>query len=107
MPNTALLIKNPLAATHEFKQACQLCYPKTGKVAPSYSSPLPRAAGNFRSADSRGDRLLVQQSERSVGTGAPQGFRAGRDMIWELGAFRRAGREGPLLALLVSIMATL
>lgn len=34
MPNTALLIKNPLAATHEFKQACQLCYPKTGNVHP-------------------------------------------------------------------------
>lgn len=33
MPNTALLIKNPLAATHEFKQACQLCYPKTGNLA--------------------------------------------------------------------------
>lgn len=32
MPNTALLIKNPLAATHEFKQACQLCYPRTGNV---------------------------------------------------------------------------
>ncbi|KAB0399874.1 hypothetical protein E2I00_012892, partial [Balaenoptera physalus] len=32
MPNTALLIKNPLAATHEFKQACQLCYPKTGRA---------------------------------------------------------------------------
>lgn len=34
MPNTALLVKNPLAATHEFKQACQLCYPKTGKGTP-------------------------------------------------------------------------
>lgn len=32
MPNTALLIKNPLAATHEFKQACQLCHPKTGNL---------------------------------------------------------------------------
>lgn len=39
MPNTALLIKNPLAATHEFKQACQLCYPKTGNVTPSFLHP--------------------------------------------------------------------
>lgn len=39
MPNTALLIKNPLAATHEFKQACQLCYPKTGKATPPCSTP--------------------------------------------------------------------
>lgn len=45
MPNTALLIKNPLAATHEFKQACQLCYPKTGNAIPSCSTPLPRDAG--------------------------------------------------------------
>ncbi|XP_045866980.1 zinc finger CCCH domain-containing protein 7B isoform X1 [Meles meles] len=37
MPNTALLIKNPLAATHEFKQACQLCYPKTGPKAGDYT----------------------------------------------------------------------
>ncbi|XP_062058769.1 zinc finger CCCH domain-containing protein 7B isoform X2 [Lepus europaeus] len=37
MPNTALLIKNPLAATHEFKQACQLCYPKTGPRAGDYA----------------------------------------------------------------------
>lgn len=32
MPNTALLVKNPLASTHVFKQACHLCYPKTGDV---------------------------------------------------------------------------
>lgn len=37
MPNTTLLIKNPLAATHEFKQACQLCYPKTGPRAGDYT----------------------------------------------------------------------
>ncbi|XP_076412512.1 zinc finger CCCH domain-containing protein 7B isoform X1 [Peromyscus maniculatus bairdii] len=37
MPNTALLIKNPLAATHEFKQACQLCHPKTGPRAGDYT----------------------------------------------------------------------
>ncbi|KAK2493047.1 hypothetical protein MC885_020025 [Smutsia gigantea] len=37
MPNTALLIKNPLAATHEFKQACQLCYPRTGPKAGDYT----------------------------------------------------------------------
>lgn len=30
MPNTALLVKNPLASTHVFKQACHICYPKTG-----------------------------------------------------------------------------
>lgn len=30
MPNTALLVKNPLASTHLFKQACHICYPKTG-----------------------------------------------------------------------------
>lgn len=41
MPNTALLIKNPLAATHEFKQACQLCYPKTGNHI--YMQPHPSA----------------------------------------------------------------
>uniref|UniRef100_A0A7M4G3N4 Zinc finger CCCH-type containing 7B n=1 Tax=Crocodylus porosus TaxID=8502 RepID=A0A7M4G3N4_CROPO len=29
MPNTALLVKNPLASTHLFKQACHICYPKT------------------------------------------------------------------------------
>jgi len=32
MPNTALLVKNPLASTHVFKQACHVCYPKTGDV---------------------------------------------------------------------------
>lgn len=53
MPNTALLIKNPLAATHEFKQACQLCYPKTGNAIPSCSTPLPRDAGNLRRVESR------------------------------------------------------
>ncbi|KAM9229563.1 zinc finger CCCH domain-containing protein 7B isoform 1-T1 [Dugong dugon] len=37
MPNTALLVKNPLATTHEFKQACQLCYPKTGPRAGDYT----------------------------------------------------------------------
>ncbi|XP_038612277.1 zinc finger CCCH domain-containing protein 7B isoform X2 [Tachyglossus aculeatus] len=37
MPNTALLVKNPLASTHLFKQACQLCYPKTGPRAGDYT----------------------------------------------------------------------
>uniref|UniRef100_A0A8D0H4N5 Zinc finger CCCH-type containing 7B n=1 Tax=Sphenodon punctatus TaxID=8508 RepID=A0A8D0H4N5_SPHPU len=37
MPNTALLVKNPLAATHVFKQACHLCYPKTGPKAGDYT----------------------------------------------------------------------
>lgn len=54
MPNTALLIKNPLAATHEFKQACQLCYPKTGTVTALYSMPLPRDARTLRSIDQVG-----------------------------------------------------
>lgn len=34
IPNTALLVKNPLASTHVFKQACHICYPKTGDVFP-------------------------------------------------------------------------
>ncbi|XP_042323022.1 zinc finger CCCH domain-containing protein 7B isoform X2 [Sceloporus undulatus] len=37
MPNTALLVKNPLASTHIFKQACHLCYPKTGPKAGDYT----------------------------------------------------------------------
>ncbi|XP_074083124.1 zinc finger CCCH domain-containing protein 7B [Macrotis lagotis] len=37
MPNTALLVKNPLASTHLFKQACHLCYPKTGPKAGDYT----------------------------------------------------------------------
>ncbi|XP_015274714.1 PREDICTED: zinc finger CCCH domain-containing protein 7B isoform X2 [Gekko japonicus] len=37
MLNTALLVKNPLASTHIFKQACQLCYPKTGPKAGDYT----------------------------------------------------------------------
>uniref|UniRef100_A0A8C3SG86 Zinc finger CCCH-type containing 7B n=1 Tax=Chelydra serpentina TaxID=8475 RepID=A0A8C3SG86_CHESE len=37
MPNTALLVKNPLASTHVFKQACHLCYPKTGPKAGDYT----------------------------------------------------------------------
>lgn len=58
MPNTALLIKNPLAATHEFKQACQLCYPKTGNV-----TPLSRDIGNLESITSPNNRTLVYPSE--------------------------------------------
>lgn len=45
MPNTALLIKNPLAATHEFKQACQLCYPKTGNLAYAAHPSAPEMLG--------------------------------------------------------------
>lgn len=67
MPNTALLIKNPLAATHEFKQACQLCYPKTGNITPSCSTPLPRDARSPRSVEPQNDRILVHQSEMRVG----------------------------------------
>ncbi|XP_066489488.1 zinc finger CCCH domain-containing protein 7B isoform X2 [Tiliqua scincoides] len=37
MPNTALLVKNPLASTHIFKQACHICYPKTGPKAGDYT----------------------------------------------------------------------
>lgn len=74
MPNTALLIKNPLAATHEFKQACQLCYPKTGNIAPSYSTPLPREAGNLRSLESQKDSILVFQSEISAENRSPSGY---------------------------------
>lgn len=62
MPNTALLIKNPLAATHEFKQACQLCYPKTGNVPLLYSTPLPRGARHPMGVESQNDRTLVCQS---------------------------------------------
>lgn len=48
MPNTALLIKNPLAATHEFKQACQLCYPKTGNSTYAAAALCPGNARNLR-----------------------------------------------------------
>lgn len=48
MPNTALLIKNPLAATHEFKQACQLCYPKTGNSTFAAAPLCPGNVGNPR-----------------------------------------------------------
>lgn len=93
MPNTALLIKNPLAATHEFKQACQLCYPKTGKVTPSYSTPLPRDAGNLRSVESQNDRIPVYQSEISMGRQKPhQLLRADRDVMWEAGTLKTAGK---------------
>ncbi|XP_020643519.2 zinc finger CCCH domain-containing protein 7B isoform X1 [Pogona vitticeps] len=37
MPITTLLVKNPLASTHIFKQACHLCYPKTGPKAGDYT----------------------------------------------------------------------
>lgn len=71
MPNTALLIKNPLAATHEFKQACQLCYPKTGNVPPSCSTPLPRDARHLMGVESQNDRALVCPSETSAGNRSP------------------------------------
>lgn len=44
MPNTALLVKNPLASTHVFKQACHICYPKTGDT---FALP-PRALAQVR-----------------------------------------------------------
>lgn len=31
LPAAVDLAKNPLAETHEFKQACSICYVKTGK----------------------------------------------------------------------------
>lgn len=71
MPNTALLIKNPLAATHEFKQACQLCYPKTGKATPPCSTPLPRDGRGLRSIASQNDRSPVHPSEISLGRQKP------------------------------------
>ncbi|KAJ7330041.1 hypothetical protein JRQ81_016215 [Phrynocephalus forsythii] len=37
LPITTLLVKNPLASTHVFKQACHLCYPKTGPKAGDYT----------------------------------------------------------------------
>uniref|UniRef100_A0ACB8FN96 Zinc finger CCCH domain-containing protein 7B n=1 Tax=Sphaerodactylus townsendi TaxID=933632 RepID=A0ACB8FN96_9SAUR len=37
LSNTALLVKNPLASTHIFKQACRICYPKTGPKAGDYT----------------------------------------------------------------------
>jgi hypothetical protein len=51
MPNTTLLIKNPLAATHEFKQACQLCYPKTGNFTSAAAPLCPGNAGTLRSGE--------------------------------------------------------
>lgn len=51
MLNTALLIKNPLAATHEFKQACQLCYPKTGNSTCAASALCSGDARNLRSVE--------------------------------------------------------
>lgn len=81
MPNTALLIKNPLAATHEFKQACQLCYPKTGKATPLCSAPLPRGARDLRSVESQNEGSPVHPSERSLGRQKPCWlFRVARDV---------------------------
>uniref|UniRef100_A0A8C5RWS8 Zinc finger CCCH-type containing 7B n=1 Tax=Laticauda laticaudata TaxID=8630 RepID=A0A8C5RWS8_LATLA len=37
MSNTTLLVKNPLVSTHIFKQACHICYPKTGPKAGDYT----------------------------------------------------------------------
>ncbi|NXX94937.1 Z3H7B protein, partial [Centropus bengalensis] len=56
MPNTALLVKNPLASTHVFKQACHICYPKTGAVFATqsaglgYGLPFSRLMGFFSPA---------------------------------------------------------
>lgn len=112
MPNTALLIKNPLAATHEFKQACQLCYPKTGNVIPLYSTPLPRDAGNRRSVESQNDRVLVCQSGMSVGNRSPSGILSRQGHQGGLGGFQKCWKgwrteKGVLLALLMRITAAL
>ena len=94
MPNTALLIKNPLAATHEFKQACQLCYPKTGKATPLCSFPLPRDARDLRSIESQKDGSPVHPSERSLGRQKPRWlFRAARD-VREGRIFKTARKAG-------------
>lgn len=90
MPNTALLIKNPLAATHEFKQACQLCYPKTGKATPPCSTPLPRDGRGLRSIASQNDRSPVHPSEISLGRQKPCClFRAAGDV----GGWGSGGRD--------------
>lgn len=63
MPNTALLIKNPLAATHEFKQACQLCYPKTGNVTPETTPLCPQTCQESQGLEVQNRRTLVCQWE--------------------------------------------
>lgn len=94
MPNTALLIKNPLAATHEFKQACQLCYPKTGKATPPWSTPLPRDGRGLRSIASQNDRSPVHLSEISLGRQKPCClFRAAGD-VGGAGTFKTARKAG-------------
>lgn len=92
MPNTALLIKNPLAATHEFKQACQLCYPKTGTVRPPLA-PLPGCWGPPAWTPRRtGPRVPIREQG---------GHRSSRETV-EVGALTSAGeargREGCILA---------
>lgn len=64
MPNTALLVKNPLASTHVFKQACHICYPKTGdafalppRVLPGVGSASAQADGVVLSCRAQGWRL--------------------------------------------------
>lgn len=66
MPNTALLVKNPLASTHVFKQACHICYPKTGDafaVPPEHWHRLgigfPQADGLIVSGRAQGWRLYL------------------------------------------------
>lgn len=76
MPNTALLIKNPLAATHEFKQACQLCYPKTGNVHPHLGPSEMLGSSRAWTPRMTGPRVPVRDE---AGTGA------NRETVWEVG----------------------
>lgn len=86
MPNTALLIKNPLAATHEFKQACQLCYPKTGNVHPHLGPSEMLGCSRAWTPRMTGPRVPVRDE---AGTGAD------RETVWEVGlAHVLGGLEG-------------
>nr|XP_031527646.1 zinc finger CCCH domain-containing protein 7B isoform X4 [Vicugna pacos] len=78
MPNTALLIKNPLAATHEFKQACQLCYPKTAVPFSSASRttapvlPARQAPGRVTTPTARALSTSASGTSCSAASGAPR-----------------------------------
>lgn len=81
MPNTALLVKNPLASTHVFKQACHICYPKTGDafaLPPEHWHRLgigfPQADGVILSGRAQGWRLhLSGRLGAQVQAGHPAG----------------------------------
>lgn len=50
LPAAADLAKNPLSETHEFRQACSLCFVKTGERVPLWSG-----SGPVRSVQVKGD----------------------------------------------------